>query len=125
MSKLILEQETHRILGACFEVYKEKGCGFVEPVYQECLEMELASQAIEFVAQKEIGLSYKGRPLKQLYRADFICFGTVIVEIKAVSALTDEHRAQIMNYLRATGIRVGLLINFGHYPGVEHERFVI
>ena len=125
MSKLILEQETHRILGACFEVYKEKGCGFVEPVYQECLELELASQGIEFLAQKEIGLSYKGRALKQTYRADFVCLGKVIVEIKAVSALTDEHRAQLMNYLRASGIRVGLLINFSHYPGVEHERIVI
>ena len=125
MSKLILEQETHRILGACFGVYKEKGCGFVEPVYQECLELELASQGIEFLAQQEIGLSYKGRPLRQTYRADLVCFGKVIVEIKAVSALTDEHRAQLMNYLRATGLKVGLLINFSHYPGVEHERFVI
>ncbi len=125
MSRLILEEETHRILGACFEVYKEKGCGFVEPVYQECLEPELASQGIEFLAQKEIGLSYKGRPLRQTYRADFVCLGKVLVAIKAVSALTDEHRAQLMNYLRATGIKVGLLINFSHYPGVEHERFVI
>lgn len=125
MSKLILEQETHRILGACFEVYKEKGCGFVEPVYQECLELELASQGIEFLAQREIGLSYKGRPLRQIYRADFVCFGKVLVEIKAVSALVDEHRAQLMNYLRAAGLKVGLLINFSHYPGVEHERFVI
>ena len=122
---MILEQETHRILGACFEVYKEKGCGFVEPVYQECLELELASQGIDFLAQQEIGLSYKGRPLRQIYRADLVCFGKVIVEIKAVSALTDEHRAQLMNYLRATGLKVGLLINFSHYPGVEHERFVI
>ena len=125
MSNLILEEETRRILGACFEVYKEKGCGFVEPVYQECLELELASQGIEFLAQKEIGLSYKGRSLTQTYRVDFICFGKVIVEIKAVTALTDEHRAQLMNYLRATGIKVGLLMNFSHYPGVEHERFVI
>ena len=129
MSNLILEEETRRILGACFEVYKEKGCGFVEPVYQECLEecleLELASQGLEFLAQKEIGLSDKGRPLKQTYRVDFICFGRVIVEIKAVTALTDEHRAQLMNYLRATGIKAGLLINFSHYPGVEHERFVI
>ena len=124
MSKLILEQETHRILGACFEVYKEKGCGFVEPVYQECLELELATQGIESLAQHEICLSYKGRPLQQAYRADFVCFGKVILEIKAVSALADEHRAQLMNYLRATGIKVGLLINFSHYPGVEHERFV-
>ncbi|HYG34472.1 MAG TPA: GxxExxY protein, partial [Clostridia bacterium] len=88
MSKLILKQETHRILGACFEVYKEKGCGFVEPVYQECLELELASQGIEFLAQQEIGLSYQGRPLRQTYRADLVCFGKVIVEIKAVSTLT-------------------------------------
>jgi GxxExxY protein len=125
MSRLILEQETHRILGACFEVYKEKGCGFVEPVYQECLELELVSQGIEFLAQQEIGLSYKGRPLRQTYRTDFLCFGKVIVEIKAVSALTDEHRAQLMNYLRAAGLKVGLLINFSHYPGMEHERFVM
>ena len=125
MSNLILEEETRRILGACFEVYKEKGCGFVEPVYQECLELELASQGIEFLAQKEIGLSYKGRSLTQTYLVDFICFGKVIVEIKAVTALTDQHRAQLMNYLRATGIKVGLLMNFSHYPGVEHERFVI
>ena len=120
-----MEEETHRILGACFEVYKEKGCGFVEPAYQECLELELVSQGIEFRAQQEIGLSYKGRPLRQTYRADFVCFGKVIVEIKAVSALADEHRAQLMNYLRATGLKVGLLINFSHYPGVEHERFVM
>lgn len=125
MTKLILEQETHRILGACFEVYREKGCGFVEPVYQECLELELASQGIEFLAQQELGLSYKGRALRQTYRTDLVCFGRVIVEIKAVSALTDEHRAQLMNYLRATGLKVGLLINFSHYPGVEHERFVM
>ena len=125
MSKLILEQETHRILGACFEVYKEKGCGFVEPVYQQCLELELASQGIEFLAQQEIGLSYKGQPLRQTYRTDLVCFGKVIVEVKSVSALTDEHRAQLMNYLRATGLKVGLLVNFSHYPGVEHERFVI
>ena len=125
MSKLILEEETHRILGACFEVYKEKGCGFVEPVYQECLELELVSQGIEVLAQQEIGLSYKGRRLRQTYRADLVCFGKVIVEIKAVSALADEHRAQLMNYLRATGLKVGLLVNFSHYPGVEHERFVM
>ena len=108
MGKLILEAETRQILGACFEVYKEKGCGLVEPVYQECLQLELASQGIEFQAQQDIGLSYKGWPLRQTYRADFICFGKVIVEIKAVSALTNEHRAQLMNYLRGSGLKVGL-----------------
>jgi GxxExxY protein len=125
VSNLFLGEETYRILGACFEVYKEKGCGFVEPVYPECLELELARQGVEFLAQKEISLSYKGQPLRQSYRADFLCFGKVIVEIKAVSALTNEHRAQLMNYLRATGTKVGLLINFSHYPGVEHERFAL
>jgi GxxExxY protein len=125
MGKLLFEQETHRILGACFEVYKEKGCGFLEPVYQECLELELATQGISFATQREVCLSYKEQPLKQTYRADFIILDKVMVEIKAIKALTDEHRAQIMNYMRATGIRVGLLINFGSYPGVEHERFVI
>jgi GxxExxY protein len=125
MSKLILEGETHRILGACFEVWKEKGCGLVEPVYQEGLALELASQGSEFLAPQEMSLTYKGRPLQQTDRADFVCLGKVIVESKAASALTDEHRAQLMNYLRATGLKVGLLINFSHYPGVEHERFVI
>ena len=124
MSKLILEQETHRILGACFEVYKEKGCGFVEPVYQECLELELSSRGVEFLAQQELGLSYKGRPLRQTYRADFICFGKIILEIKAVSKLANEHRAQVLNYLNATGFELGLLVNFGHHPKLEWERIV-
>jgi len=121
----LLENSTSRNFQTGSEVYKEKDCGFVEPVYQECLELELASQGIEFLAQKEIALSYQGQPLQQTYRADFVCYGKVLVEIKAVSALTDEHRAQLMNYLRATAIQVGLLINFSHYPGVEHERFVV
>lgn len=123
--KLIHEQETYRILGACFEVYKEKGCGFLEAVFQECLELELEFQGIPFVAQPELALTYKGRPLRAKYRPDFVCFDKVLVEIKAVSALTDEHRAQVINYLHATGLRVGLLVNFGHYPRVEHERIVV
>jgi GxxExxY protein len=72
-----------------------------------------------------LALAYKGRTLKKSYEADFICFGTVLVELKAVSKLTDEHRAQVQNYLNATGARVGLLVNFGHFPMVEHERFAL
>jgi GxxExxY protein len=125
MGKLLFEEETHRILGACYEVYKEKGCGFTEPVYQECLQLELAGRGIQFIPQQEIRLSYKGQLLRQTFKADFICFGTIILEIKAVSALVDEHRAQVMNYLRATGLRVAQLINFSHHPGIQHERFVI
>jgi GxxExxY protein len=112
-------------MGACFEVYKEKGCGFLEAVYQESLELELSDQGIPFVAQCRLALSYKGRPLKQAYSADLVCFGKIIVELKAVSAITDEHRAQVHNYLRATGHRLGLLVNFGHYPKLGTERIVV
>ena len=125
MSEIIYPEESYRIMGACFEVYKEKGCGFLEAVYQECLEMEFGDQSVPFTAQQKLPLSYKGRPLKQTYEPDFICLGKIIVEIKAVSALTNEHRAQVQNYLRATGHRLGLLVNFGHFPKVEAERIVL
>jgi GxxExxY protein len=124
-SNIIYKEESYQIMGACFEVYKEKGCGFLEPVYQECLEMEFGLQGILFQPQVGLALAYKGRPLEQKYVPDFICFGKIILEIKAVSQLNDEHRAQVHNYLRATGRRLGLLVNFGHYPGVEHERIVV
>jgi len=121
---LVLEEETYAILGACFEVYKDKGCGFLEAVYQECLELELGLRKIPFRAQADLKLDYKGHLLKQRYQPDFICFDKIVLEIKAVSALADEHRAQLHNYLKATGLKVGLLVNFGHHPGVEHERIV-
>ena len=122
---IMYKEDSYRIMGACFEVYKEKGCGFVEPVYQECLEMEFGLQGILFQPQVQLQLSYKGRPLRQKYTPDFICFDRIIVELKAVSQLIDEYRAQVHNYLRATGHRLALLINFGHYPKVEYERIVL
>ena len=125
MTEIIYREESYRIMGACFEVYKEKGCGFLEAVYQESLELELSDQGIPFAAQCRLALSYKGRPLKQVYTADLVCLDKIIVELKAVSAITDEHRAQVHNYLRATGNRLGLLVNFGHYPKLESERIVI
>lgn len=125
MTKLIHADETHALLGACFEVYKEKGCGFLEAVFQECLELELTDRGIPFKAQAPLQLEYKGRPLRQTYQPDFLCFDKVILEIKAVTKLADEHRAQLHNYLKATGCRVGLLVNFGHHPLVEHERIVL
>jgi GxxExxY protein len=124
-TNIIYKEESYRIMGACFEVYKEKGCGFLEAVYQECLEAEFGLQGILFQPQVQLALAYKGRPLKQRYAADFVCFGKIILELKAVSQLNDEHRAQVHNYLRATGYRLGLLVNFGYYPGVEHERIVL
>jgi GxxExxY protein len=123
MDDFLYKDESYRILGACFEVYKEKGCGFLEAVYQECLEIEFEMQGILFVPKKPLALAYKGRPLRQTYEPDFICMDKIILEIKAVSALADEHRAQVINYLNATGFTLGLLVNFGHYPKVEHERF--
>jgi GxxExxY protein len=125
MSKLMLEKETYEILGACFEVYREKGCGFLEAVYQECLEIEFELRGLPARALVLLPLTYKERLLKKKYEADFICFDTVLVELKAVSKITDEHRAQVQNYLNATGLRVGLLVNFGHFPLVEHERFAL
>jgi len=124
-TQLIYKDESYRIIGACFEVYKEKGNGFLEAVYQECLEMELGIQAIPFQPKVALQLSYKGRPLTQKYVPDLICFGKIIVELKAVSELTDEHRAQVHNYLKATGYRLGLLVNFCHYPKLEYERIVL
>ena len=122
--EIVNKDESYKIMGACFEVYNEKGCGFVEPVYQECLALELGFQGVPFQEQVELVLNYKGRQLKQTYKPDFICYEKIILEIKAVSALTDEHRAQVHNYLRATGHKLGLLVNFSHYPKVEWERIV-
>lgn len=115
---------TYAILGACFEVYNQKGCGFLEPVYQECLELEFRLRDLEYEAQTQIPLEYKGTPLKHKYTPDFICMGKVVVEIKAVSVITEEHRAQVINYLKATDCDVALLVNFGHYPSLEYERIL-
>ena len=122
---IIYKEESYGIMGACFEVYKDKGHGFLEAVYQEGLEIQLGDQQIPFSAQVPLSLTYRGRPLKAKYTPDFICYGKIIVELKAVSALTDEHRAQVQNYLRANGMRLGLLVNFGHHPGVEWERIAL
>jgi GxxExxY protein len=125
MSKLVHAAETYEILGACFEVYREKGCGFLEAVFQECLCMEFGLRRIPASSQVPLPLVYKGRPLRTSYVADFVCYDKIVVELKAVSKLVDEHRAQMQNYLHATRLRVGLLVNFGHFPKLEHERFVL
>jgi GxxExxY protein len=124
MADLIYKDECFKIIGACFEVYKEKGCGFLEPVYQECLEIELGLQDIPFQAQHNVALQYKGKTLNHTYTPDFVCFNEIILEIKAVTVLLNEHRAQLINYLNASGMELGLLVNFGHYPKLEWERIV-
>lgn len=123
--EIIHKDESYSVMGACFEVYKEKGCGFVEPVYQDCLEIELGIRRIPYKAQSSLQLFYKGMPLKHVYVPDFICFEKVVLEIKAVSRLAGEHRAQVFNYLKATSLKLGLLVNFCHFPKLEYERIVL
>jgi GxxExxY protein len=122
--EIVCKEESYAIMGACFEVYRHMGCGFVEPVYQECLEIELAMRRIPFRPRVDLDLVYKEKQLKQKYVPDFICYERIILELKAVSGLTAEHRAQTHNYLKATGHRLGLLVNFGTYPRLESERIV-
>lgn len=123
MAEIIYKDESYKIIGACFEVYKTKGCGFLEGVYQECLAIEFSLRKIPFIAKRKIYLDYKGTPLEQYFEPDFICFDKIIIEIKSVSNLSKEHRAQTINYLHATSFELALLVNFGHYPMIEHERF--
>lgn len=122
MTEIIYKKESYAIIGACFEVYNAKGCGFLEPVYQECLAIEFEHQRIPAIPKPLLTLSYRDRTLQQTYQADFVCFEKIILELKAVSILADEYRAQLLNYLHATGFLLGLLVNFGHYPKLEYER---
>jgi len=122
MTEIIYKSESYAIIGACFEVYNEKGCGFLEPIYQEYLGIEFEYQRIPAIAKPSLTLSYRGRILKQTYEPDYVCFEKIIVELKAVSGLIDEHRAQLLNYLHAPGFELGLLVNFGHYPKLEYGR---
>ncbi len=122
--ELLFKEECYFIQGAVFEVYREMGCGFLEAVYQECLEKELGRRGIPFVAQQELKLFYKGDELKQCYRPDLICYEKIIVELKALRELNGEHRAQVLNYLKGTGLRLGLLVNFGSYPKATVERII-
>jgi len=124
MADIIYKDESYRLVGACFEVYNELGCGFLEAVYQECLTLEFRDQSIPFVDQQELELRYKQYKLKSVYKPDFVCFEKIILELKAVQEMANEHRAQVHNYLKATGYKLGLLVNFGQHPKVVYERIV-
>jgi GxxExxY protein len=123
--KILFRDESYAIQGAVFEVYREMGQGFLEAVYQECLEREFRDRRIPFASQKELLLRYKGNPLEQRYKPDFICYDKIILELKAVTELGKEHNAQLFNYLKASGLRLGLLVNFGHHPKVQIERIIL
>ena len=115
-SKVLFKEECYAIQGAIFDVYREMGCGFLESVYQECMEKELRKREIPFVSQQELTLAYKGERLQQTYKPDLVCFNQIIVELKAVKTIAPEHKTQLINYLKASGIKLGLLVNFGAYP---------
>ncbi len=124
MPEIMLKEESYKIVGACMEVYNEMGSGFLEAVYQECLQYEFFDRKIPFVPQKQLSLKFKTRTLKSVYIPDFVCFDQIILEIKGTSDLNDKFRAQMINYLKATGLRLGLLVNFGQHGKLQYERIV-
>ena len=125
MSELILKEEVYRIIGAAMDVYYRLGRGFLEPVYQEAMQIELARRDIPFEPQCRLTIYYKGQPLKKEYVADFICFGQIIGELKACERLTGIDEGQLLNYMKATQKHVGLLINFGSPVRLEWKRYVL
>ena len=116
---MMYERECYVIRGAIFEVYSVLGSGFAEEVYQEALELEMGKRGIPFVPQQRLQIRYKEQVLNKFYVADMICYGKIILELKAVRALLPEHEAQLINYLKATSIELGLLVNFGTFPEVD------
>ena len=122
---LLYRDEAYRLIGACLAVHKDKGHGFVEAIYQEALEIELELSGIPFERQRNFSIYYRDRPLKHTYTPDLIGFDKIIIELKAAKALNDEHRAQLLNYLKITGLQLGLLVNFGSYPRLEWERIIL
>ena len=124
MTELLCKDEVYAIVGAAMEVYNVLGPGFLEAVYQEALEIEFTERDIPFEAQQELRIAFKGRYLKKTYTSDFLVFGKVIVELKALDHLTSHDEAQLLNYLKATGMQVGVLINFGSASKLEWKRMV-
>lgn len=119
--KIIYRTESYDLIGAALEVHRQIGCGFTEPIYQEAFEEELRLRGIPFQREKTINISYKGKVLSKNFRPDFVCYDKIIVELKAVSEFTDEHFAQVYNYLKASGLELGILLNFGT-TSLMHKR---
>lgn len=124
MVDLLYKEEVYQIIGAAMEVHKELGCGFLEAIYSEAFEYELEEKEIPYEKEKKVDVYYKHIRLDKSYRVDFICFNEIIVELKAVSNLCSEHEAQLLNYLKATETRVGLLINFGS-KSLQYKRMIL
>jgi GxxExxY protein len=125
MAELIFKDEVYAIIGAAIEVHRILGHGFLEPVYQEAMEIESRLLGLVFEPQKVLQIHYKEHLLKKEYIADLLYYGRVIAELKAMDSLTSREEGQILNYLKATGLKVGLLINFGSRGRLEWKRFVL
>ena len=123
--KLLFRDECYKIYGCIYMVNKKLGSGFLEAVYQEALEIELKRENIPFISQQELKILYDGIPLKTKYLADIVCYDRILIEIKAISKINNQHKAQLMNYLKSTGFRLGLLVNFNSFPKAEIIRMVI
>jgi len=123
MDELLYKEECFLIIGACMEIHKTLGCGFLEPVYQEALTYEFTQQNIPFQREKVLTITYKNIELERKYVADFVCFDKIIIELKALSQLVSEHESQVLNYLKATGYRLGLLVNFGE-KSLRYKRLI-
>ena len=115
----MFKEECYEIYGCIYAVNRKLGAGFLEAVYQEALEIELSRKNIPFVSQQELEILYDGVPLTSKYVADIVCYGKIIIELKAVSKINDQHKAQLMNYITATGFKLGLLVNFNSFPKTE------
>ncbi len=125
MSHLLYKDEAYAIVGAAMEVYYRLGVGFAEPIYQECFAMELAHRRIPFESEFPISMYYRDKVLTKTYRPDFLCFEEIIVELKAMQRLGSNEEAQILNYLKVSRKKLGLLINFGSRPKLEWKRYVL
>jgi GxxExxY protein len=125
MTELLLKEEVFKIVGAAIEVHRDLGSGFLEPVYQEAMSIELASSSIPFEAQRVLQILYKGHRLEKEYVPDFVCYQQIIVELKALDHLTSKEEAQVLNYLKATKFRVALLLNFGSHGKLQWKRLVL
>ena len=125
MVELLLKDEVFAIVGAAMEVYWQLGSGFLEPVYQEALGIELQRRQVPHHAQRYLVIHYKGQPLKKEYVADFVCYDQIVVELKAIDRLSGREEGQLLNYLKVTGMRVGLLFNFGSRGKLEWKRMVV
>ena len=123
MTDILFKEESYKIIGACMEVHKELGCGFLESVYAEALELEFSKANISYEREKKLPVFYEDKPLNKYFRADFVCFNSIIIELKATKYLVDADRKQTLNNVKATKFNLGLLINFGT-PSLTYIRIV-